>query len=61
MTQMTTKLKGERKDEGINITIPDVGKECEHLGIVATRLLGHVSTREVANTIDLDLRGGSMT
>jgi len=38
MTQMTTKLKGERKDEGINITMPEVGKEYEYPGIVATRL-----------------------
>ena len=67
MTQMTTKVKGERTGEGrgqgINIGIPVVSKEYEHPGIVAARLLllGHVSNREVAKTIDLDSRGGSMT
>jgi len=54
MTEMTTKVKGEIKDEGINITIPKVSKEYEHPGIVATCLSGHVSNREVAKMIDLD-------
>lgn len=47
MTQMTTKMKGERTGEGrgqeMNITIPEVSKKYEHPGIVAT------------------LRGGRMT
>ena len=56
MTQTTTKVKGERTGEGrglgINITIPEVSKEYQHSGIVATRLLGDVSNRDIAKTHD---------
>ena len=56
MTQTTTKVKGERTGEGrgtrINITIPEVSKEYQHSGIVATRLLEHVSNRDIVKTHD---------